>query len=122
MVTQVLNDLNGKFYTPLPEKELFRCAKTKKHYKMTNEKIRSLLNLDTDDAEFFTGKRRSKGQKEKSEMQLRAIVTLVKEGFSIAQIADKLNLSVSLVKRRRAQLVREGAFEIHSEEKASPAA
>ena len=109
MIEQKLRELNKRFYAPLSENELFRCTKAKRHYKMTNEKIRTMLNLCDDDSDFFSGKRRSKGRKEKTQMHLRQIAALVNEGLTIAQIAEKLNLSESLVKRRRAQLMKGSA-------------
>lgn len=113
MIAETLRNLNKKFYAPLPERELLRCAKARRHYKMTNAKIRSMLNLEDDYADFFIGKRRSKGRKEKTQLHLRLIAGLVRAGLSISQIAQKLNLSISLVKRRRAQMMREHTLDAY---------
>ena len=101
-----LRNLNENcFYAALPERELVSCSKARKHYKMTNETILTYLNLDGS-TEYFSSARKKKGRKEKSEKILSLIESLVRVGESIRQIASKLGLSISLVKRRRAQLSR----------------
>lgn len=113
-IAQALRRLNKCFHAPLSERELFRCARTKRHYKMTNVKIRALLNLEDDYTDFFCGKRRSKGRKALTQLHMRLIASLVKAGKSISKIAKELALSISLVKRRRAQMMREHTLEFYS--------
>lgn len=99
-----LRDLNKFFYEPLKENELKTNCKARKHYKMTNATIRQMLDLD-DGLDFFkTYHRKTKGKKEQCKQLIAKIAELVKQYFSISQIAKILNVSISIVKRRRAEL------------------
>lgn len=67
-----------------------------------------------DYTDFFCGKRRSKGRKALTQLHMRLIASLVKAGKSISKIAKELALSISLVKRRRAQMMREDTLEFYT--------
>lgn len=101
-----LKDLNQRFYEPLKESELRINSKTRKHYYMKNETIRQMLDLDDGLDYFSTYHRKTKGKKEACKAIIAKIEELAKQYFSISQIAKLLNLSISLVKRRRAELSR----------------
>lgn len=105
-VMRELRILNQHFYSPLKESELRSNSKARKHYKMTNETIRNMLCLDGDMPYFIKYKKKTKGKKEACRRIIEQIKSLVEQCFSISKIAHILGVSISLVKRRRAELAR----------------
>lgn len=101
-----MEELNRLFYEPLAHTELMRTARQQRHYKFTNGKIREMLGLSETEG-FFVGKRVFKNKAEQIKNDIKAIAELVKNGLKIKEIAEKLSMSLSKVKRLKLRIIDE---------------
>ena len=107
-----LRQLNSLFYAPLSERELLKTAKgSGKSYRYKNESIRDALGLDGSEG-FFVGRRSRefKDREGKAKRHKKLIAALVLLGKKISDIARELRLSISIVKRRRAEMKKSEGF------------
>lgn len=107
-----LRQLNTHFHAPLSERELLRTARgNDKSYHYTNKSIRDVLGLDGSEG-YFNGSRTRefKDRAGKAKRHKKMIAALVVLGKKISEIASELQLSISLVKRRRSEIKRMEGF------------
>jgi hypothetical protein len=107
-----LHQLNAMYHAPLLERELLRTARgNNKSYYYTNNRIREILGLDGSEG-FFVGRRARefKDRVGKAKRHKKLIAALVLLGKKISEIASELRLSLSIVKRRRAEIKKTEGF------------
>ena len=93
-----LHKLNTYFYAPLKENEIQGVLRQKAHYNFTNETIRQKLLLSYSDG-FFCGAKIKKNKHQEIIEEIKKILALVAKGFKIKEIAQKLDMNESKVKR-----------------------
>jgi len=105
-IKEYLIKLNKLFYAPLTVRELFYTARgSGKSYKYTNERIRSVLGIDSSDGYFTGGRsRKFKDRAGKAKKHKKMIAALILAGKKIREIAGEIGLSISLIKRRRTEM------------------
>lgn len=111
-INHMCKTLNSYFHQPLVDRELFRTSNPRRSYKFKNSTIRNYLCLSSEDRFFRDGMktRKNKGRKQKTFSQKSAIAKLVCAGKKIREIAHILGVSISLVKRRRAEMEKSEGF------------
>lgn len=107
---ELLLYLNEHFYEPLSKKELFNNTRVNKIYSFTNNYIISALNISENEMKIFCPNYRPRNRKEKTKEHKMKISLLVLKGFKIKDIAKRLNISESIVKRRRTEIKKAEGF------------
>lgn len=105
-----LFSLNSLFVEPLKASEVQSVAKSNKTYKFTNQKIIEMLNLTEDEQKIMFSKKRPGNRKQRTFTNRVNVAKLVVDGYKIPEIAEKLNVSESLVKRVRVEIQKLGGF------------
>lgn len=109
-VEKELFSFNGLFAEPLKTSEVRALFKSNRIYKFTNKKIIEMLNLTEDEQKIMFSKKRPGNRKQKTFINRVNVAKLVVDGYKIPEIAEKLNVSESLVKRVRVEIQKLGGF------------
>ena len=100
----ILKKFNNLFDEPLSERELLQNTRSKKLYKFTNAYLKQTLNLTEEEALVFCKRYRPGDRKERTLIDKINIAKLLLQGLTSDQICEKLSISLSLLKRRRAEM------------------
>lgn len=109
-IKRMLFDFNNGFYEPLSAAEINANVKQNIIYAISNREIITWLKLEPSEEKLFITNKRPGNRKKRTFNNKVNIAKLVVEGFSISQIAKKLNISISIVKHMRAAIKKEGGF------------
>lgn len=101
---EMLLELNSYFYQPLSIRELFGSTKASKTYSFTNAYLIEALCLTPAEIKIFCPSHRPGDRKEKTKYHKMMIALLTLKGMTIEEVATTLHISVSIVKRRRAEM------------------
>lgn len=108
--TELLEKINSYFYEPLSETELIYNTKSKKDYSFTNQYLAIVLHFTDEETKIFFSRFRPGNRKQKTIEHKVQIAKLVIKGYTIKEIATKLGISESIVKRRRSEIKKGKGF------------